>query len=205
MNTYKPRRPAQLKPDQIELIESGEDIAQASELAHTTAVAVVPLRADSTIDAATRERVLAMIQQDGIDSLAETWVAAPAESLPGILWRGYLLREWVRRFPEEASHRFAAAQQAEVADTTDRALVHAPRSVKALWDSVFEGNFTGDFAEVLRESARLTDFIGRVQPEWIASDTHPLATAVTRRDTALLRTAAEFRHGGELLVGNQLR
>ncbi|MCI6573951.1 MAG: hypothetical protein PT944_04285 [Actinomycetaceae bacterium] len=204
MNAYKPRRPAQLKPDQIELIEGHDDVAQTSELAHTTAMVVVPLRDDATIDSAGRQRLLAIIREDGIDSLAETWVDSPAESLPGILWRGYLLREWIRRFPDEASERFLTAQRSDITTVVELSGVSNPQAVKTLWDGVFAGNFTGDFAHVLRESARFTDFIGRVQPEWIRDDAHPLATVVTRRDTALVRTAREFRAGGELLIRGML-
>ncbi|MDD7465653.1 MAG: hypothetical protein PUK59_05395 [Actinomycetaceae bacterium] len=204
MNTYKPRRPAQLKPDQIELIEGSDDIAQSSELAHTTATVVVPLREDFTIDAAGRKRLLTIIREEGIDSLAETWVASPADSLPGILWRGYLLREWVRRFPDEASERFTASRYSGMTTVAELSSVSDPQTVRALWDEVFAGNFTGDFAHVLRASARFTEFIGRVRPEWISDDAHPLATAVTRRDTALVRTALEFRTGGELLIRGML-
>ena len=207
MNSYKPRRPAQLKPDQIELIEGSADIAEASELAHTTADVVVPLPGRPPLDVGVRERVQALLESEGIDTLAESWVAMPAESLPGALWRGYLLREWIRRFPSEAAARFAAARAASDARALDLAtaqLVHTPAAVKALWDQVFAGGFAGDFHEVLRESARLTNFLGSVIPGWIGDDAHPLATAVTRRDTAMLRTAAEFEQAEALLAAKLL-
>lgn len=205
MNEYKPRRPYQLKPEQIELIEGNSDIVAASELAHTTASVVVPLPGDNELDADVRERVQALLDNEGIDTLAESWVTMPAESLPGALWRGYLLREWVRRFPDDAHVRFAAAKASGAEPAEDVTLVPDPAAVRALWDKVFAGGFTGDFVEVLRESARLTDFLGRVEPQWIVDDSHPLATDVTRRDTAMLRTAEEFRAAGELLVADNLR
>ena len=204
MHEYKPRRPYQLKPEQIELIEGSADIAQSSELAHTTATVVVPLPGEPPLDAGVAERVQALLEAEGIDTLAEPWVPMPPDSLPGVLWRGYLLREWVRRFTADAEQRFAAAQQAGAGDAETAKLVSPPARVKELWDGVFKGGFTGDFAAVLRESARLTDFLGQLVPEWISEDAHPLATAVTRRATAMLRTAEEFRAAGELLVKGQL-
>lgn len=196
-----PRRPAQLRPEQIEMIEGGADTAATSELAHTSAQAIVPLGDRRQEDADVIERVQELIRDEGIDVIAESWVNSPEESLPGTLWRGFLLAEWVRRYPEEAELRFAAAQKAvgeEEPEKLDQVL--PPREVRVKWDEVFEGNFRGDFADVLRASARFTDFIGRVQPTWISDDDHPLATEVTRRDTAMLRVAADFRTAGERLV-----
>lgn len=65
---------------------------------------------------------------------------------------------------------------------------------------MFEGNYRGDFADVLRSSARFTDFIGRVQPAWIIDDEHELATEVTRRDTAMLRVSQDFQAAGQTLT-----
>ena len=199
MSAYQPRRPAQLKPDQIELIEGGSDIAEASELAHTTASVIVPIGGVGELDEDVRARVLDVIADEGVDPLAESWVASPPESLPGILWRGYLLREWIRRFPHESEERFAAAKAAEVVDSEGLELILHPLDIQEGWDEVLAGDFQGDFAAVLRDSARFTDFLGRVEPGWIEGDQHPLATAVTRRETAMLRTSGEFRQAGELL------
>lgn len=198
-----PRRPAQLKPEQIELIEGDADTAATSELAHTSAQAIVPLGESQEPEVV--ERVLALIAEEGIDTIVESWVNSPEDSLPGVLWRGFLLSEWIRRYPGEAQERFAAARQvlgAEEPDKLDQVL--SPRDVRAKWEDVFRGNFAGDFADVLRASARFTDFIGRVQPAWISDDAHPMATEVTRRDTAMIRTAEEFRGAGERLVKGQL-
>lgn len=205
MCAYKPRRPAQLEPEQIELIEGGVDTAFSSELAHIAAQAVVPLRTNQELDPETLLRVQTLINEEGIDTLAEAWVNSPESSLPGILWRGYLLREWIRRYPQEVTVRFAAATQHFTETDPNRiSLILLPEGVQSLWDEVFLGNFTGDFQNVLRASARFLDFIGSLAPAWITDDEHPLATIVTRRDTALLRTAQEFYSAGEALVKNNL-
>ncbi|WP_461184165.1 hypothetical protein [Trueperella pyogenes] len=196
-----PRRPAQLKPEQIELIEGDADTAATSELAHTSAQAIVPLGKTCAEESEVSARVLELIREEGIDMIAESWVNSPDDSLPGVLWRGFLLSEWIRRYPEEVAERFAAARVAMGESEPEKLeQVLNPREVRAKWDEVFVGGFAGDFADVLRASARLTDFLGRVQPTWISSDEHPMATEVTRRDTAMLRTADEFRVAGERLV-----
>ncbi|MBM7824204.1 hypothetical protein JOD55_000031 [Arcanobacterium pluranimalium] len=209
MSTYKPRRPAQLKPEQVELIAGNADTAANSELSHTTAQAVVPLGQHPMADADVIVRVKTLIVAEGIDVIAQSWADAPAESLPGILWRGYLLREWIRRFPDVVRERLAAARLfAHEQDTAklkaNSELVPGYEDVLALWDEVFRGDFRGDFANVLRSSARFTDFLAHVEPAWIDDDAHPLATYVTRRDTAMRHTAQEFFNSGELLIKGSL-
>lgn len=222
MPSYKPRRPAQLKPDQIDLIDGGIDIAAAYELAHTTAHALVHLPSAKSSDQAITARIMQLIANEGIDSIAETWVDSPAESLPGTLWRGYLLREWIRRFPSDAETRYKLAvnYSGKNQSSEDRALadtISTPANMRTLWDGVLAGKLsscthtattsavcTEEFAHILRESARFTDFIAQVTPEWIGDDRHPLATTVTRRNTALVRTAMEFKEARELLLGSRL-
>ncbi|MCI7552082.1 MAG: hypothetical protein PUK40_05960 [Actinomycetaceae bacterium] len=228
MATNKPRRPAQMKPEQLDLIEAKTDIPFDLEIAHATANAVVPI-AGAEIDHDASERILKVIESDGIDSLAETWAEAPNDSLPGILWRGYLLAEWIHRFPQEVAVRVRAAEvagddNAEAPsgtpqsvgsgqepdssageDSSRGAAVPQARTIEEAWETVFRGDFTGDFAAVLADSAQFTAFIGQVQPEWIASDEHPLATLVTRRDDAIARVSAEFSDAHELLGKNLLR
>ncbi|MFC5369637.1 hypothetical protein [Arcanobacterium bovis] len=209
MSTYKPRRPAQLKPEQVELIAGNADTAANSELAHTSAQAVVPMGNHPMVDSDVIVRVKTLIVAEGIDVIAQAWAESPAESLPGVLWRGYLLHEWIRRFPDVVRERLAAAslfaQESGTPELANNAeLVPDYEELLALWEEVFRGDFRGDFAQVLRSSARFTDFIAHVEPAWIDDDAHPLATYVTRRDTAMKQTAHEFFNAGELLLKGSL-
>ena len=43
------------------------------------------------------ERVLTLVDREGVDVIAELWSHADPDSLPGILWRLYLLRTWMRK------------------------------------------------------------------------------------------------------------
>lgn len=207
MATNQPRRPAQLRPEQIELIEGEVDTAATSELAHLTAHAVVPLNSLQVgLDPQAANRIQGIIDAEGVDSIAEIWANSPEDSLPGILWRGYLLREWIRRFGADVELRFVAAQKIAERDEPEKLnQVSTPAQIRASWDEVLRGNFAGDFLAVLRESARFTDFLGAVEPLWIENENHPLATHVTIRDTAMVRTSAEFRAAGELLVRGRLQ
>ncbi|QRV02393.1 hypothetical protein JTE88_01135 [Arcanobacterium phocisimile] len=188
------RRPAQLRPEQLEVIDGDVNIEARLELAYATAHALIPL--DSDIDHEVTERLHQVIADEGIDVVAESWVDAPETSLPGILWRGFLLREWIRRFPDDVRQRFIAAEKVD----TDQSGVLTPVDMMTSWDQVFSGSFSGDFLEVIRHSARFTDYIASIEPLWIADDDHPLATEVTRRNTAMVRTAQEFYLAGEKAI-----
>ncbi|MBR5951145.1 MAG: hypothetical protein IKZ87_06910 [Actinomycetaceae bacterium] len=205
----KPRRPAQLTDEQIEAIEGGSDVAYNSELAHTSAQALVPMgRNHIEYDAGVRERILELVESEGIDVLAEAWVSSPETTLPGILWRGFLLHEWVRRDGAVVEKRFVSA-----CDITRRRggggerkveQTPSPSVVAQQWAAVFSGHFDGYFDEVLRDSARLTDMLAEITPIWIDSDDDELATLVTRRDRAMEVTSREFRHAGELALNGGL-
>ncbi len=199
----KPRRPAQLDDAQIEAIEGDSDVAYNSELAHTSAQALVSMgHHHSEDDPSVRERILTLAAEEGIDVIAEAWVRSPEDTLPGALWRGYLLREWIRRYSGEVEERFEAARlvferegeegYARISSTL------RPEAVRELWESVFAGGFAGQLAEVLGQSARFLGFLAAIEVIWISDDDHPLATEVTRRDEALIRTAKELAVAAQL-------
>lgn len=131
--------------------------------------------------------------------IAESWVNSPDDLLPGVLWRGFLLSEGsgaIRRRSQQPFRRCSSGHGGERNENWSRCSTRA-RCAKRT--QVFVGGFGGIYGCACA-SARLTDFPGRVQPTWISSDKHPIATEVTRRDTAMLRTADEFRVAGERLV-----
>ena len=104
-------RPARLDPKVAEAIEGGEDPAVASELAHRTAQALVDGFPEPDgareIEPITREGVVAVVAAHGVDAVAELWADSPATTLPGALWRLFLVREWLRRDPALIARRYA--------------------------------------------------------------------------------------------------
>ena len=176
----KPRRPAQLDDAQIEAIEGEADVAYNSELAHTSAQALLPMGRH--------------FRETDRDAVAESWVRSPEDSLPGILWRGYLLREWIRRESDDVARRFEAVVTAlrGRGDAGEANSIPKPGAIRQEWDLVLAGAYEGDFAALLESSATFARHLGEIEAVWIEADTHPLATEVTRRDSALLATAREF-------------
>ena len=97
-NTGSPRpaRPGQLDQMMADNIAGGADPAEINEMCHASAAAL-PDRVHHTQDAELVERVLTLVDREGVDVIAELWSHADPDSLPGILWRLYLLRTWMRK------------------------------------------------------------------------------------------------------------
>src|SRR5690554_4049048 len=88
-------RPAKFPSERFALYQGGEDPAEILRVAHDSARAILG-RAQGA-DAATVERLVAYTDEHGIDALAELWARAGAATLPGALWRLYLLRAAVQQ------------------------------------------------------------------------------------------------------------
>ena len=88
-------RPARLDPEAAEQIEGSADTAVASELAHRAAQALIggfPGTEDGD-DPVTRSGIVTAVAANGVDDIAELWADSPATTLPGTLWRLFLVHE----------------------------------------------------------------------------------------------------------------
>ncbi len=92
----RPARPGQLDQGLAENIAGGVDPEQLSEVSHATAWALLS-HVHTTDDPAVVARTLTLVDHEGVDVIAELWSHAEPDSLPGVLWRLYLLRTWMRR------------------------------------------------------------------------------------------------------------
>lgn len=128
----------------------GADPAEVTAAAEMAAqVLVRGARADG--DQATAERVLHLAETEGLETLADLWAGAPADSLAGCLWRLYLLRTWVHSDPVGAARQFDAGRaRATVAGViAGVAEPPGPEDLKVMADDVLRGIVQGDFADVL--------------------------------------------------------
>lgn len=137
-----------------ESIPAGPDPAALEEIAHLTADVVVHRgRAEAAPEVL--ERLVTLVDREGIDAVAEMWASSPANTLPGALWRMYLLREWVRTAPEVfALHYRLGSESAQVSHVV--AGVSSPpnpQDVADLADRVLSGLFVGDLDVALERAA----------------------------------------------------
>ena len=148
-------KPTQYSNEKFDEFVGGDDPAQIRQLAHDTAAALVN-RARETDDEAVIDRLVAYTDEHGLDALAELWARSSPRSLPGALWRIYLVRLVIRQDPEGLSYLFQRGS--EVLPTIDTVVAGAPlptgpEEITALADQILRGLFRGDFATALDRAA----------------------------------------------------
>ena len=219
-------RPARLDPEAAESIEGAIDTAASSELAHQAAQALFgdsPLAHDGPGagdpgEWITRPGVVAVVAAHGVDAVAELWADSPATTLPGVLWRLFLVREWIRRDPALVARRYATVvdltgRDDKVLARFEAALAEAdpapsPLDVRALLDRVLTGRADGGLPALVPVLATVAAFLRALaagsDPAWIVDDADELADRVTRRDSALLATADEVTEAARRAASGRL-
>jgi hypothetical protein len=177
-----------------------EDPAHLSRVAHDTAAAVLArVRADP--DPEVVARLVSYTDEHGIDAIAELWSQASPKSLPGALWRIYLLRTLIRQ--DAAGVSLAYQRGTEVSRTIDQVVAGAPApagpaEVRQLADVILQGVFAGDFAVALERAAafcRVTSagFASLADDADATDAAHPeRSEQLTRRALRLDALADEF-------------
>lgn len=149
---HKPvRRPAEL----FDRLYSAEDPAEVSRVAHSTAHALLA-RARTDPDGGVVDRLVAFTDQHGIDDIAELWSRSPAKTLPGALWRLYLLQLMIHDDPRTAAllYERGRAELSSADDVVAGAPSPAgPDELVELVDTIMRGLFEGDFAVALDRAA----------------------------------------------------
>lgn len=155
--TQRPRRPAFFGPAALATFEGDHrgDPARRLEAAHATAHALVSgLRAgEGGPDG--DQRLVHLADEHGLDAVADLWSECAPDSLPGALWRLYVLRAWVQADPEGVARLYATGRApapvleaiAGVADPP------GPQEVAALVDAVLAGLVSGDLSVALERAA----------------------------------------------------
>lgn len=130
------------------------DPAVISEIAHETA-AILLRTGRASDDPAITDKLVGLVDELGLDTVAELWAQRPPRSLPGALWRLYVLREWVRRDPLAASNDYAEGMRhADVAVVIAGAgTPPGPEAMRALADAILRGMYDGDVAIALDRAA----------------------------------------------------
>lgn len=149
-----PRRPVYLDAVSLEgHAATWPDPATQSEVAHATAAAIVH-RGRSSDDPEVTARLVSLVEDIGLQTLAELWSQLPGRSLPGALWRLYALREWVQRDPVGAARDYeAGAAHAAVLDViAGAAHPTGPDEVRELADAILRGVYDGDLAIALERA-----------------------------------------------------
>ena len=198
-----PRRPAFFTPLSMDSLGGSEslDPARVTEVAHETA-AVIVKTVRAAHDPDLTDKLVALVDDLGLATIAALWADLPARTLPGALWRLYALREWVCRDPVGASADYAAGIRfadvphvvAGVAEPT------GPVELHELTDAILTGVFEADLAIALERAAGFCRVVaaGRAErandSDASASDAQDLqwGLAQTRRAASLQTTADDL-------------
>lgn len=204
----RPRRPAMMDPQEADELPGAIDPALRSEIAHTTAAALVH-QGRATADPDVVARLVALVETEGLDVVAALWSDSAPTTLPGALWRLYVLREWVRRDPATVADRYRQGTAAVPVHDVVAGVADAPgpADVRAVADAVLSGVYTGDLDVALERAGAFC----RVLAAGAAFDADRLddvdptgATRMTLGASALLRTAEELEDAARLWRADRL-
>ncbi len=179
-----------------EQIEGDIDPADRGIIAHETAAAVVA-QARAAKDPELVERLVRLVDEEGIDTVAMMWAKAGEHTLPGALWRLYMIREWVKHDADSVARSYhhgvqAANVRAAIAGVEDPP---GPEEVRRLADSVLSGVFAGDLAVALERAGAFCRVVATGAAfEADADDGH----ADARAHKTALRAAQLLRTGEDL-------
>lgn len=148
-------RPIRRPTTAFDNIVGSHDPAEETRIAHATASALLTrVRADDS--GASADRLVAFTAEHGIDEIAELWSKAPSRTLPGALWRLYVLQLAIHSDPHTAALLYERGR-VELA-SADAVVAGAPvpadpDELVVLIDAILRGAFRGDFAVALDRAA----------------------------------------------------
>ena len=194
--TDRPHRPALFAGHEFSAFEGAADPAVVAQIAHESARELLARvrRADVT----TREKAVTFADDNGIDVLAELWSKASSHSLPGAMWRVYLIRDLIRQQGEHMAHVFEAGVRAS--STGDPVIAGAPvptsaAEVRDLADLILHGVFSGDLSDALDRAAafcRLAALGGAAQAAEVDAHNSEQAARLTTQAARLSSMGAEL-------------
>ncbi len=195
----QPRRPAMFSPAAMEAHGAGFDPLHEVEAAHESA-AILVSTGRSARDPELTARLVALVEELGLSTLADLWASRPARSLPGALWRLYALREWVRRDPGGASADYTAGIRFTDVNHAVAGVAEppGPDELAAVTDAVLAGVFEGDLAVALDRAAAFCRVVSAGRADLSEGE------AAAHRAAQLLLTADDLAAAATLWRRSQL-
>ena len=171
--------------------------AEVTEIAHQSAAILVGA-GRATHDPEVTGRLVTLVDDLGLSTVADLWSGRPARSLPGTLWRLYALREWVQRSPEQASREYTAGMRFPDVAHAVAGIAEPPRpeELQRVADQILTGVFEGDLAVALERASAFCSVVAAGRAE-LAHDRDHVdpdgASDLTRTALAMLTTGEDLR------------
>lgn len=194
----------------FEWVQGSDDPAVAHRLAHDTAWALLD-RVRKGADPELVERVISIADTAALDDIAELWSDANPQSLAGMLWRLYLIREVIRSNSDETVDLFRIGY--DQVQTIDPVVVGVPAPVqpdvmRQLADDILRGVFSADLADALDRAAAFANIMS-MGCSTLALDREqvdePHARSLTQRSLRYSLFADDFAAGAKLWRSGSLR
>lgn len=182
-------------------IQSDLDPATRTELTHLTAEILLH-RGRESEDPDTVDRLVSLAEEMGLEVMADMWAHAPSVSLPGALWRLYVLREGVRIDPDGYARDYRDGLRRDEVSEIVAGVADPPGAdeVQTTIDEILAGAFRGDFAVALERAAAYMRILAlgrseRAEPTGADEADRALQSSAALVDTAntLVRCAAAWR------------
>jgi hypothetical protein len=178
-------------------IAGGADPAKVREAGDLVATVLVRGARDSD-DPQVAERIVHLAESEGLETLAQVWSGAPADTLAGSLWRLFLLRSWVYAAPEQVSREYDAGHRrvdvarvvAGVADPP------GPDELRHMVDDVLRGIARGDFAVTLFRAAAFARIV--------AAGRASIGEATHEEITRMLALSEQLEAAGQVEIRHSL-
>ncbi|GAB3623181.1 hypothetical protein GCM10027418_12630 [Mariniluteicoccus endophyticus] len=192
--TNRHHRPVLRDPAVLEEFGRSSDPVAEMHAAHETAAVLVHAGRASD-DPATVDRLVELVDEIGLPTVADLWSQRPARSLPGALWRLYALREWVSRHPHEAAHEYAAGIPITEPDHAVAGVEPpGPDEIRRVADLILRGVYAGDLAFALERAAAFCQVVSAGRGD-LAQGRTDLA-----HGTTALASSAKLREAGRDLA-----
>ena len=147
-------------------------------------------------DSAMVERVVHLAENEGLETLAEVWSGAPADTLAGCLWRLYLLRAWVYADPLRVTREFEAGQRRAQVARVVAGVAHppGPDELRTMVDEVLRGIAQGDFAVTLLRASAFARIVATGRATLDEGTTEETARMLTLAEQLESAGHQELRH-----------
>ena len=177
-------------------VGGGLDPAVVREAADRAATVLVRCARDSD-DGGVADRLVHLADTEGIETIAEVWSGAPADTLAGCLWRLYLLRTWVYADPVAVAGEFEAGRgRAQVARVVAGvADPPGPDELRAMVDEVLRGIAGSDFADVLFRAAAFARVVATGRAGLASSSQEQVTRILVLAEQLEAAGHAELDHG----------
>lgn len=148
-----PRRPSFQEPAALEALAERSDPFAEMHAAHESA-AMLLNAGRSADDPEVTRRLIVLAEEVGLPTLADFWAQRPAHSLPGAMYRLYLLREWMVHDPYAVAREYAAGVPLTEPNHAVAGIEPpGPDEVRLVADEILRGAFTGDFGMALERAS----------------------------------------------------